>query len=459
MSDTGDAKMKTQFLLAELARRFFEVIELGLMVVDPSGKIIMWNLWMSKASRIASFEVLGKSVVEVFPEIEGTRLKKGIDQALKHGMPSLPSLARNNAQFPLFRPFQNSDEMMRQLIVIKPTRLLGSDWYCVVQISDVSSAALREEMLLKQAHELELAQAMVLNTAAERKRQAVMREREKVEAQMAGGFAHEMRNALSGGNLLLMRALGLVGDDEGGGSLCTETRTNLAKIHQIMVEAGVEDSVRESIDSKLRCINQSEKELDYVLNIVHGATERALMITKQIMQYSRSGFSSRGTDEIDIGELVASIVEESREEYELQGVSVAQTLPAGLVIEGESLHFYSIVKNLVQNSRDSILEKFKGDEGGLIEIEVQKREDGWSVVVADNGVGIAEEARSKVFGAFFSTKPETGTGLGLGMVEKLVTLYDGTIELESTVGEGACFSLVFKNYANAVGGITTSTGD
>ena len=48
---------------------------------------------------------------------------------------------------------------------------------------------------------------------------------------------------------------------------------------------------------------------------------------------------------------------------------------------------------------------------------------------------------SKRYFAFFSTKPETGTGLGLGMVKKLVSLYDGDISVESDVGVGTTFTL------------------
>jgi signal transduction histidine kinase len=59
-------------------------------------------------------------------------------------------------------------------------------------------------------------------------------------------------------------------------------------------------------------------------------------------------------------------------------------------------------------------------------------------------VGIPEEHRPKIFKAFFSTKPETGTGLGLGMVKKLVNLYNGTINVDSVVGKGTTFTLDFQ---------------
>jgi len=56
-----------------------------------------------------------------------------------------------------------------------------------------------------------------------------------------------------------------------------------------------------------------------------------------------------------------------------------------------------------------------------------------------NGVKIPGRHLSEIFEPFFSTKPTTGTGLGLGVVKRLVKLYGGTIEVESEVGEGARF--------------------
>jgi len=53
---------------------------------------------------------------------------------------------------------------------------------------------------------------------------------------------------------------------------------------------------------------------------------------------------------------------------------------------------------------------------------------------------------------FFTTKPQTGTGLGLGMVRKLVALHDGTIELETEVGRGTTFTVSFDTEADGAQG-------
>lgn len=94
---------------------------------------------------------------------------------------------------------------------------------------------------------------------------------------------------------------------------------------------------------------------------------------------------------------------------------------------------------------------------GFVQIEinvmVEKRdvETGSSFVIKikDNGPGIPEENLSEIFEAFYSTKPTTGTGLGLGVVRRLVQLYDGSIEVESEIDSGAKFTV--KIYPSAFG--------
>jgi two-component system nitrogen regulation sensor histidine kinase NtrY len=62
--------------------------------------------------------------------------------------------------------------------------------------------------------------------------------------------------------------------------------------------------------------------------------------------------------------------------------------------------------------------------------------------VIDNGVGIAEEIKPKLFTPNFTTKT-TGTGLGLAMVKNSVTSFNGTISFETEINKGTTFILEF----------------
>ena len=64
------------------------------------------------------------------------------------------------------------------------------------------------------------------------------------------------------------------------------------------------------------------------------------------------------------------------------------------------------------------------------------------ISVADDGPGIAPDKVERIFEAYFTTK-EKGTGLGLAIVKHNVELYGGTVRVESVLGKGAKFTVIF----------------
>ena len=95
-----------------------------------------------------------------------------------------------------------------------------------------------------------------------------------------------------------------------------------------------------------------------------------------------------------------------------------------------------VVTNLVKNSIQSI-EQSRPEEP-KIEVRVFQDEQWASISVKDNGMGISEENKPKVFEPKFTTK-SSGMGLGLAMVKNIMETYAGTISFESTEGEGTIF--------------------
>jgi two-component system sensor histidine kinase FlrB len=64
-----------------------------------------------------------------------------------------------------------------------------------------------------------------------------------------------------------------------------------------------------------------------------------------------------------------------------------------------------------------------------------------SIDVADDGPGMPEDVKRRLFEPFFTTKGNRGTGLGLALVRKVVEDHGGHVTVESTPGEGTCFTL------------------
>ena len=80
-------------------------------------------------------------------------------------------------------------------------------------------------------------------------------------------------------------------------------------------------------------------------------------------------------------------------------------------------------------------------EGGQLTIKSEEHKPDWVIVsFADTGVGIPEENLGKLFKPLFTTKSK-GIGLGLHIIKTIVEAHGGTVEVESTVGEGTTFTV------------------
>lgn len=101
-------------------------------------------------------------------------------------------------------------------------------------------------------------------------------------------------------------------------------------------------------------------------------------------------------------------------------------------------HLLETFINLLQNAREAL-----GAKGGNIFLTVSCREDSAvEVSIADDGPGIPRDKHERVFQAYYTTKAR-GTGVGLASVKHNVELYGGSVRLESELGKGARFILLF----------------
>ncbi len=98
-----------------------------------------------------------------------------------------------------------------------------------------------------------------------------------------------------------------------------------------------------------------------------------------------------------------------------------------------------VVTNLVKNGIQAIPED---QENKRIVVDITKDETNVIISISDNGIGIAEAHKTKVFEPKFTTK-SSGMGLGLAMVKNIVETYNGTISFTSNPGRGTIFKVTF----------------
>jgi signal transduction histidine kinase len=100
-------------------------------------------------------------------------------------------------------------------------------------------------------------------------------------------------------------------------------------------------------------------------------------------------------------------------------------------------HLSEVLVNLLQNAREAL------NGNGKVTVSARARPDySIEIAVRDNGPGVPPERVGRVFEPYFTTK-EKGTGLGLSIVKHNMELYGGSVQLESELGKGARFILVF----------------
>ncbi len=103
-----------------------------------------------------------------------------------------------------------------------------------------------------------------------------------------------------------------------------------------------------------------------------------------------------------------------------------------------------VVTNLVKNAIQAMTEV----DSPRILVAVTSEGEKVKISVADNGIGIADEVRDKIFEPKFTTKT-SGMGLGLGMVRNIVENYNGTISFTSQEGKGTVFTVKFPREIKA----------
>jgi signal transduction histidine kinase len=101
---------------------------------------------------------------------------------------------------------------------------------------------------------------------------------------------------------------------------------------------------------------------------------------------------------------------------------------------GDPVLIKTALSNLIINACQAITGSGRVD----ISIEASRRDNSIQISISDNGIGIPSEIIPKIFDPFFTTK-ETGTGLGLALVKKIITAHNGTIEAFSGQGRGTTF--------------------
>lgn len=231
-------------------------------------------------------------------------------------------------------------------------------------------------------------------------RQSQLLEAEKLSAlgKIAGGVAHEVLNPMTvimGFTEMVCRRL-------------EQGRTDEESVHE--------------------CVQR--------LKSVEDETRRVLGIVENISQFYRRKKSERVptdvNDEIEDALRIA--------EYRRNGsVHIIRELAPDLPkVVADRSQLQTVFLNLINNAMDAV-----EDKGTITITSLCESDERVKVRVADTGCGIDPAIKEKIFNPLFTTKEEgKGTGLGLSITQDIIENHGGTIEVESSPGKGAQFTII-----------------
>jgi signal transduction histidine kinase len=153
---------------------------------------------------------------------------------------------------------------------------------------------------------------------------------------------------------------------------------------------------------------------------------------------------------------------------QMHSVQLQTTCAEDITLECDPNQIQQALVALTVNGIESIAMGKSGGLDGRLTVDTSRAQDGQSVIirVADNGIGMNEDVKAHLFEPFFTTKSEgKGVGLGLSVVFGIVESHHGKIEVTSSVGGGATFTLTLpvkqpsdaerKAFEQSVGGVLT----
>jgi signal transduction histidine kinase len=249
---------------------------------------------------------------------------------------------------------------------------------------------------------------------------------------LAAGVAHEINNPLA----FVINNLAVLERDFRGLALVLAA---YEEIRPILATANPELAARIDAIAQEYDLPYIQENVGPILLRTRQGAKRVSDIVQNLREFARLDQAS--IDRFDLNAAIARCLELFRGRLEQHQIDVVRNLGEIPAITCAPAQINQVILNLLLNAQQAI--EAAGRNGGRIEISTKANRREVILEIADDGCGIPPEIHSRIFDAFFTTKPVgVGTGLGLSMSQSIVSDHGGHIELESAPGQGARFRVV-----------------
>ena len=365
----------------------------GIITTDSELNVVEWNHWMEKHTGKRANEVIGRNLLELFPELTERRLDRHYKWALEGQVRVLSQALHGYLLAMTAVSAEHGYPQMQQAVRISPLshedRVIGT----LTIIEDVTERVAREAELQAQIE----ARSRLLSSEKLARNEAERANRLKDE--FLATVSHELRNPLNA-------------------ILGWSHMLRLGKLTPANAERAVE-------------------------TIYRNAKSQAQLVA-DLLDVSRiiSGKLRLDVRAVDLLYIVNAAIDSIRPAADAKSIRVQTMLdPAAAPISGDADRLQQVVWNLLTNAV-----KFT-PKGGRIQVKLQRVDSHVEIVVRDSGVGISKEFLPHVFDRFrqadaSSTRIHGGLGLGLSIVHQLVDLHGGAVSVYSDgEGKGATFTV------------------
>lgn len=381
-----DERKRNEEALQQLRSYLHDIIDampIVLIALDREHRVMFWNRQAETWSAIDEASASGQPLGELLPDFVGVVTELAAE--LLH-----TTIARRE-KWPLWR----SNEGRHFDLLLYPL----AEGNMVLCIEDVSDRVHMEEMMVQTEKLISI-------------------------GGLAAGMAHEINNPL-----------GIVSQ------AAQNIEHRLAEDHPANRVA----AAHHGLDLHALRGYLVERQIPRLLDAIDEATSRAGLIVTNMLNFSRQNDRSRSTKSLT--ELVDRVLElagsdyDLKKRYDFRNIEIARDYQADLPsLPLVGVEIEQVILNLLKNAAHALAAT--ADERPPRIVLRLRREDGWLVLeIEDNGPGMSEEVRRRVFEPFYTTKaPGVGTGLGLWVSYLIVTRnHHGQMEVEAAAGKGARF--------------------
>ncbi|MDH5380423.1 MAG: HAMP domain-containing histidine kinase [Cyclobacteriaceae bacterium] len=206
--------------------------------------------------------------------------------------------------------------------------------------------------------------------------------------------------------------------------------------------------LRSPLSSLMGLINNFRKEnekksKELYLDLMEGSVHKMDAFIKEILYYTKNARSEIKMEKIDFRKILIGIINEWAFEIDINSIDVELNVNDNIKFKSDKFRIELILNNIIGNSIKFIDSKKKNHKLS-ISVDVNNFLE---IVISDNGRGISEEYKEKVFEMFFRGHEDVqGTGLGLFLVKEAVSALEGQIFLTSELNKGTEFKVILPKH-------------